>query len=200
MVGPAAFELGRTLAPLDTIDLLLGGAAHGRGPQPLRHRRRNAGRAARQPRSSCPGRRARGAGLLDAIGAARVVSALPAGEAGEPGDPPDGLGERQRRLPGGRAGIRAGSHARPHQGEDRVRPPAGSARHRAAAAGAGGDRGGRPAAPEPGAARRRGTGPRGGRGPRGPGRLPAAHRARSASRSSTRCNGRCGGRARCARG
>ena len=31
VVGPAAFELGRTLAPLDTIDLLLGGALTVRG-------------------------------------------------------------------------------------------------------------------------------------------------------------------------
>jgi hypothetical protein len=84
VVGPAAFELGRTLAPLDTIDLLLGGALTVRG-------------LSRYATGGTTLAELRGSTILlsraheleplaygDAIGAARVVRCSAAGEAGEP--------------------------------------------------------------------------------------------------------------------
>lgn len=85
VVGPAAFELGRTLAPLDTIDLLLGGAL-------------TVGGLSRYAIAGATLAELRGSTILlsradeleplayvDAIGAARVVKASAAGEAGEAG-------------------------------------------------------------------------------------------------------------------
>lgn len=84
VVGPAAFELGRALAPLDTIDLLLGGALTVRG-------------LSRYATEGATLAELRGTTIVlshadeletlaysDAIGAARVVRHSPAGEAGEP--------------------------------------------------------------------------------------------------------------------
>jgi hypothetical protein len=84
VVGPAAFELGRTLAPLDTIDLLLGGTLI-------------VGDLSRYATEGATLAELRGSTILlsraeeleplaygDAIGAARVVKSSAAGESSEP--------------------------------------------------------------------------------------------------------------------
>jgi hypothetical protein len=84
VVGPAAFELGRTLAPLDTIDLLLGGALTVQGFS----RYATEGAALAELRGSTivlsRAEELEALAYSDAIGAARVVRHSPAGEAGEP--------------------------------------------------------------------------------------------------------------------
>lgn len=84
VVGPAAYELGRTLAPLDTLDVLLGGALWVTG-------------LSRYAREGATLAELSGAGIVlsradelepvayvDAIGAALVVRASGTGEADEP--------------------------------------------------------------------------------------------------------------------
>jgi len=84
VVGPAAYELGRTLAPLDTLDMLLGGAL-------------SVGGLSRYAGEGSTLAELRGARIVlsraeelepvayvDAIGAARVVRASATGEADQP--------------------------------------------------------------------------------------------------------------------
>ena len=84
VVGPAAFELGRVLAPLDTVDQLLGGALMA-GPL---SRYATEGATLARPRGAtivlATAERLEPLAYGDAIGVARVISCSETGEATEP--------------------------------------------------------------------------------------------------------------------
>lgn len=83
VVGPAAYELGRTLAPLDTLDVLLGGALTVAGLS--RYARKGATLAELSGARIVLSRaeELERVGYVDAVGAARVLRASAEGEAGE---------------------------------------------------------------------------------------------------------------------